>query len=59
MYYDTVVVANMFRDIITDIGAMIQGGLGVNAGGNINRIRAAAECSSAWAVRRRSTPART
>ena len=26
----------MFGDIITDIGAMIQGGLGVSAGGNIN-----------------------
>jgi 3-isopropylmalate dehydrogenase len=35
-YYDTVVVPNMFGDIITDIGAMIQGGLGVSAGGNIN-----------------------
>ena len=35
-YYDTIVVPNMFGDIITDIGAMIQGGLGVAAGGNIN-----------------------
>jgi 3-isopropylmalate dehydrogenase len=35
-YYDTIVVPNMFGDIITDIGAMIQGGLGVSAGGNIN-----------------------
>jgi 3-isopropylmalate dehydrogenase len=26
----------MFGDIITDLGAMIQGGLGVAAGGNIN-----------------------
>jgi len=35
-YYDTVVVPNMFGDIITDLGAMIQGGMGVAAGGNIN-----------------------
>ncbi len=35
-FYDTIVVPNMFRDIITDLGAMIQGGMGVAAGGNIN-----------------------
>jgi len=35
-FYDTIVVSNMFGDIITDLGAMIQGGMGVAAGGNIN-----------------------
>ena len=35
-HYDTIVVENMFGDIITDLGAMIQGGMGVAAGGNIN-----------------------
>ena len=35
-YYDTIVICNMFGDIITDLGAMIQGGMGVAAGGNIN-----------------------
>jgi len=35
-YFDVLVVSNMFGDIITDLGAMIQGGLGVAAGGNIN-----------------------
>jgi 3-isopropylmalate dehydrogenase len=35
-YYDTIVTCNMFGDIITDLGAMIQGGMGVAAGGNIN-----------------------
>jgi len=34
--YDTIVTANMFGDIITDLGAMIQGGMGIAAGGNIN-----------------------
>jgi 3-isopropylmalate dehydrogenase len=34
--FDVIVTDNMFGDIITDIGAMIQGGLGVAAGGNIN-----------------------
>ena len=35
-YYDVIVTTNMFGDIITDLGAMVQGGLGVAAGGNIN-----------------------
>jgi len=35
-FYDTVVVPNMFGDIITDLGAMIQGGMGIASGGNIN-----------------------
>ena len=34
--FDVVVTGNMFGDIITDIGAIIQGGLGIAAGGNIN-----------------------
>jgi 3-isopropylmalate dehydrogenase len=35
-WYDVMVVPNMFGDIITDLGAMIQGGMGIAAGGNIN-----------------------
>lgn len=35
-YYDVIVTTNMFGDIITDLGAMIQGGMGVAAGGNMN-----------------------
>ncbi|OGG55851.1 MAG: 3-isopropylmalate dehydrogenase [Candidatus Handelsmanbacteria bacterium RIFCSPLOWO2_12_FULL_64_10] len=35
-WFDVVVTDNMFGDIITDLGAMIQGGMGVAAGGNIN-----------------------
>jgi 3-isopropylmalate dehydrogenase len=35
-YYDVIVTTNMFGDIITDLGAIVQGGLGVAAGGNIN-----------------------
>jgi 3-isopropylmalate dehydrogenase len=34
--FDVVVTENMFGDIITDLGAITQGGLGVAAGGNIN-----------------------
>ena len=34
--FDVIVTSNIFGDIITDIGAMIQGGLGIAAGGNIN-----------------------
>ncbi|MBI4977035.1 MAG: 3-isopropylmalate dehydrogenase [Spirochaetes bacterium] len=35
-WYDVIVTENLFGDIITDLGAMIQGGLGVASGGNIN-----------------------
>ncbi|MBN1289635.1 MAG: 3-isopropylmalate dehydrogenase [Actinobacteria bacterium] len=35
-WFDVVVTDNMFGDIITDLGAMIQGGMGIAAGGNIN-----------------------
>jgi 3-isopropylmalate dehydrogenase len=35
-WFDVVVTDNLFGDIITDLGAMIQGGLGIAAGGNIN-----------------------
>lgn len=35
-WFDVVVCPNMFGDIITDLGAMIQGGLGLAPGGNIN-----------------------
>jgi 3-isopropylmalate dehydrogenase len=34
--YDVIVTENLFGDIITDLAAMIQGGLGIAAGGNIN-----------------------
>ena len=35
-HFDVIVTDNMFGDIITDIGAIIQGGLGIAAGANIN-----------------------
>jgi 3-isopropylmalate dehydrogenase len=34
--FDVIVTDNMFGDVITDLGAMIQGGMGIAAGGNIN-----------------------
>ena len=34
--FDVIVTDNMFGDIITDLGAMTQGGMGIAAGGNIN-----------------------
>jgi len=34
-WFDVIVTDNMFGDIITDLAAMIQGGLGVAAGGNL------------------------
>ena len=35
-FFDVIVTENMFGDIITDLGAILQGGMGVAAGGNIN-----------------------
>jgi 3-isopropylmalate dehydrogenase len=41
--YDVIVTTNMFGDIITDLGAAIQGGMGMAASGNINPTR---QCAS-------------
>lgn len=35
-WFDVIVTDNLFGDIITDLGAIIQGGLGIAAGGNLN-----------------------
>ncbi len=35
-WFDVIVTDNMFGDIITDLGAMIQGGMGIACGGNLN-----------------------
>jgi 3-isopropylmalate dehydrogenase len=35
-WFDVIVTDNMFGDIITDLAAIVQGGLGVAAGGNLN-----------------------
>ncbi len=35
-YFDVIVASNLFGDIITDLGAMLQGGMGFAAGGNVN-----------------------
>jgi 3-isopropylmalate dehydrogenase len=35
-WFDVIVTDNLFGDIITDLGAMVQGGMGIAAGGNIN-----------------------
>jgi len=35
-WFEVIVTCNMFGDIITDLGAMVQGGMGIAAGANIN-----------------------
>jgi len=35
-WYDVIVTTNLFGDILTDLGAMLQGGLGIAASGNLN-----------------------
>ena len=37
-WFDVIVTTNMFGDIITDLGAITQGGMGIAAGGNINPL---------------------
>jgi len=49
-YYDVIVTENLFGDIITDLAAIIQGGLGIAAGGNINPE--GVSMSSPWAAAR-------
>jgi 3-isopropylmalate dehydrogenase len=50
-WYDVIVTENLFGDIITDLAAIIQGGLGIAAGGNMNPAKAF-PCSSPWAAAR-------
>ena len=38
-FFDVVVASNLFGDTITDLGSMLQGGMGIAAGGNINPER--------------------
>jgi len=45
-YFDVVVASNLFGDIITDLGAMLQGGMGFAAGGNINPEKNIHQCSN-------------
>jgi isocitrate/isopropylmalate dehydrogenase len=35
-WFDVIVASNLFGDIITDLGSMLQGGMGFAAGGNVN-----------------------
>ena len=57
-WFDVVVTPNLFGDIITDLGAMVQGGMGIAASGNIHPGQGE-RCSSPSTARRRSTGART
>ena len=56
--FDVIVTTNMFGDIITDLGAVLQGGMGLAASGNLNPDRTAPACSSRSTARRRTSPAR-
>lgn len=55
--FDTVVTTNMFGDIVTDLGAALQGGWGSRRGET--SIRGRCRCSSRFTGRRRSTRGRT
>ena len=55
--FEVIVTNNLFGDIITDLGATFQGGLGMAASGNIHPGKT--RCSSRCTDRRRSLPERT
>ena len=57
-FYDVIVTTNMFGDIITDLAGILQGGMGVAAGGNINPEPGGVSMFEPMGGRRRSTPAR-
>ena len=56
-WFDVIVTENMFGDIITDLGAIIQGGMGVAAGGTSTRREY--RCSSPSGALLPSTQVRT
>ena len=56
--YDVIVTTNMFGDIITDLGAVIQGGMGVAAGATSTRRGRRRACSSRCTARPPTSPAR-
>ena len=56
--YDVIVTTNMFGDIITDLGAAIQGGMGMAASGNLNPTRQAASMFEPVHGSARTSPAR-
>ena len=48
-YFDLIVASNLFGDIITDSGAMLQGRMGFVAGGNINPEKNPFHvCANSW-----------
>ena len=53
-WFDVIVTDNMFGDIITDLGAMVQGGMGI-AAGEATSIRKAPACSNQSEEARRNT----
>ncbi len=56
--FDVIVTDNLFGDIITDLGAAVQGGLGLAASGNLNPDRTTRRCSNRSTVRPPTSPAR-
>jgi len=58
-YYDVIVTTNMFGDIITDLGGILQGGMGVAAGANLNPDKGGVSMFEPMGAVRPSTPAKT
>ena len=47
-WFDVIVTDNMFGDIISDLGAMVQGGMGIAAGANIRASRKSTRLQPYW-----------
>ena len=56
--FDVIVSSNLFGDILSDLAAMVVGGLGMAPSANIRPTAAHRRCSSPCTVRRRTSPAR-
>ncbi len=56
--FDVIATTNMFGDIITDLGAVLQGGMGLAASGNLNPDGPPPACSSRSTARPPTSPAR-
>ena len=54
--FDVLVASNLFGDILTDIGAAIQGGMGLAASANLPDGPGCRDCSSRCTARRRTSP---
>ena len=57
--FDVMIASNLFGDILTDVGAAIQGGMGLAASATSNLSATVRGCLSRCTARRQTSPVRT